>query len=105
MPVAPNAPPARKVTTAAAAAAICERLDLEDQTASFNRRNVHAMFDGECPFDPAVRKEQGLEDLANINFLGAAAKRRDALAAYVDLTDAVEFLAEFDLDWPDDNQR
>lgn len=63
------------------------------------------MFDGAPPFDPARRTEQGLEDLANINFLGAAAKRRDALAAYVDLTDSVEFLAKFTLDWPDDNQR
>lgn len=98
-------PPARKVTTAAAAAAICERLAFEDQVASYNRRNIHALMDGEPPFDPRVRAEQGLEDLANINFLGAQAKRRDALAAYVDLTDSVEFLAEFRLDWPDDNQR
>lgn len=99
------APPARKVTTAAAAAAICERLAFEDQVASFNRANIHAGFDGAPPFDPALRKEQGLEELANINFLGMAAKRRDALAAYVDLTESVEFLAEFKIDWKDDNQR
>lgn len=105
MPVTSPTPPARKVTSAAAAAAICERLEFEDQVASFNRRNIHAMFDGEPPHDPGLRKEQGLEELANINFLGAAAKRRDALAAYVDLTESVEFLAEFTLDWKDDNQR
>lgn len=99
------APPARKVTTAAAAAAICERLAFEDQVASFNRANIHAGFDGAPPFDPVARKEQGLEELANINFLGMAAKRRDALAAYIDLVDSVEFLAEFQIDWKDDNQR
>lgn len=98
-------PSARKVATAAAAAAICERLRHEDQVASFNRASIHQMFDGAPPFDPAMRKEQGLEDLANINFLGAAAKRRDALAAYIDLTESVEFLAEFKIDWKDDNQR
>lgn len=96
---------APKFTTPAAVAAVCERLGFEDQVASFNRANIHAMFDGQPPFDPAVRAEQGLEELANINFLGAAAKRRDALAAYVDLTDSVEFLAKFKVDWKDANQR
>lgn len=104
MPAKPT-PPARKVTNAASADAICQRMDREDEVASFNRAGIKSMFDGEVPFNVARRAEQGLEELANINFLGAQAKLRDGLAAYVDLIDSPEHLAEFVLDLPDDTQK
>jgi hypothetical protein len=105
MPVKSPSPPARKITTAASAVSICDQMDRDDEIASFNRRNVQAMLDGELPYSTARRAEQGLEELANINFLGGQAKVRDAMAAYVDLIDSPEHIARFVLDLPEDTQK
>lgn len=63
------------------------------------------MLDGELPYSTARRAEQGLEELANINFLGGQAKVRDAMASYVDLIDSPEYIARFVLDLPDDTLK
>lgn len=93
-----QAPPRKVIKDAASALGIATKLDTDDMLASLNRQAIDALLDGQQPYDPAAREAQGLGHLANFNMGGARAKEQNALAAYIDLTDAVETPANFEVD-------
>ncbi len=62
-------PANRRITSAIAARSILKSLDDEDSKDAYRRSVLQGMVDGNSPYDQEMLKEQGLDNMINVNFM------------------------------------
>lgn len=87
-------PPSR-LPSAKDAYNIFARLRTDDIKAQQNRALIQDMFDGAPPYCPNKLRTLGQSDRCNLNFGDAASVRDAALSGYLDLTNSVDYIANF----------
>lgn len=97
--------PTSRLKDAKSAHTIYKKLKDADETSSANRAAIHAMFDGEPPYNEEDLVSTGQGFKTNLNFDEAANILEQAQAAYVDMLHSVETLLSVKVDIPEETER
>lgn len=81
-----------RVKNAAEARNIYRMLRKADETAARDRARIQSMIDGEAPYDQATLNNQGLGEIANVNWGQAEQILNFATSPYIDLQEAVDVM-------------
>ena len=98
-------PPRTRIKDAKSAHAIYLAMRYADDASALDRQKIQAMLDGEPPYSPNQLKALGQGYRANLNFGEAAAALETSLAAYSDLVNSVDKVAQVKTSFGDPSQR
>lgn len=98
-------PPKKRIRDAEQARSLFLRLQEADNESSRNRAAIESMFDGHPPYDDAQLRSLGQAFRCNLNFGEAASIYEKAMSGYLDLTNAVEYLATVKVSYGDPSKR
>jgi hypothetical protein len=85
-----------------AARTIYTRLTHAQSKRCFNYERIQGMIDGNPPYNPLKLKQAGLSDMSNVNWKDGEATFQSVALAYWSLFNDVERIAEFHVDYGDD---
>jgi hypothetical protein len=98
-------PPKRRIRDAEQARSLFLKLHEADNEGSRNRAAIESMFDGHPPYNDAQLRTLGQAFRCNLNFGEAAAIYEKSMSGYLDLTNAVEYLAVIKVAYGDPSKR
>lgn len=97
--------PDNVIPSESAARVVYERLIHAHVKRCWNYERIQGLLDGNPPYNPQAMQEAGLADMSNVNWKDGDAIYRSVALAYWSLFNDVENIAEFQVDFGDDETQ